>query len=84
MKKPIVANFIANMFYSLYLYRESNKLYSIDYYTKKNTIIIASMLTIFTLNFYIFSESYILKIISLLLYIIINMRTSIYIKRLIT
>jgi len=80
----IVANFIANIFYSIYLYRKSNKLYSIDYHTKKNTFIIAGTLIIFTLNFYIFPESYILKIISLLFYIIINMRTSIYIKRLIT
>ncbi len=80
----IVANFIANIFYTLYLYKKSNKLYSIDYHTKKNTFIIASTLIIFTLNFYIFPESYIFKIISLLFYIIINMRTSIYIKRLIT
>ncbi len=80
----IVANLIANIFYSLYIYRKSNKLYSIDYHTKKNTFIIVSTLVIFTLNFLILPESYILKIISLLFYIIINKRTSIYIKRFIT
>lgn len=80
----IVANFIANLFYTLYLYKTSKKLYSIDYHAKKNIFIIVSMLIIFTLNFYMFPESYVLKILSLLFYIIINMPTSMHIKRLIT
>ncbi len=76
----IMANFLANLCYTFYLYGKSNNLYPIEYYFKNNTLILISALIIFLLNLFLFQESYLLKTLALLVFIIINMRIYIIIR----
>lgn len=69
----IIASFFANLFYSLYLYKNSNSLYPIEYFLKKNIFIVVSAMVIFLLNWVLFPEGYLFKVLSLLLFVILNM-----------
>ncbi|BDY04071.1 oligosaccharide flippase family protein [Ferrimonas sp. YFM] len=70
----IAASFIANAFYTLYIYNKSNSLYQVSYQTKKNTLIVASALLLFSVNHFIFPDDYFLKFVSLFLFIAVNIR----------
>ncbi len=77
----LAANLIANIFYTIYLAWQSNKLYRIEHHKWRNLGIFLSTLIVFISNFYVFPESYIFKFITLLVFVCFNMKTLIYIKR---
>jgi len=70
----ILANLIANILYTMYLYKKSNELYPIEHNFSINITIIISVLGVFLLNYIYFKEGYILKILCLLIFFILNIK----------
>lgn len=69
----IWANLIANILYTIYLYKKSDNLYPIKHNTLTNTIIIFSSLGLYVLIEIYFKEGYYtLKILLIFLFIILN------------
>lgn len=77
----LLANLIANVFYTIYLAWQSNKLYRIEHHKLRNIGILLSTLIVFIANFCVFPESYIFKFVALLVFVGSNIKTLIFIKR---
>lgn len=71
----IFSNLFANIFYTSYIFKKSNELYFINYKTKNNLIIVISAIILFFINVLFLQTGFIIKLVSLFLFIIINIKT---------
>lgn len=77
----LVANLAANVFYTIYLAWQSNKLYRIEHHKSRNLVIFLSTLIVFISNYYMFPESYIFKFVTLFIFVCLNMEIVFFIKK---
>jgi O-antigen/teichoic acid export membrane protein len=70
----ILANLIANISYTIYLYKKSNELYPIEHNFSMNVTIVISVLGGGILNYFYFQEAYIMKTLCLLIFFILNIK----------
>jgi len=76
----IFANLLANIFYTVYLYINSNKLYPLHHDVLSNALIIVSALVVVILDVIYFQEGYLYKILSIFIFIIFNKRIYVTLK----
>ncbi len=77
----LVSNFIANLYYTIYLVKKSQKLYRVEHHIKINCSVIISTIIVFLLNFYVFPENYTVKCLTVLIFITCSLRPLIYVMR---
>jgi O-antigen/teichoic acid export membrane protein len=68
----IISNLIANIIYTFYLYSKSNTFYKIKYFFKTNLLILLSSLLFSLLSIIYFNDSYSVKFLMIIIFILIN------------
>ena len=70
----LFSNIVANIFYTYYLYKSSNKIYTLNYNFRMNVQIFLSSFTLFSINASLSNDSYILKLALIIIFLLVNIK----------